>query len=163
MASLCVVIMLVPVYYIDRGEYLQHEEVSHHELGCVEKGANALLPHLGSVAGHGRRSNRGGGARSGGIGRFDLRRLGLGHGDRAMGILADKETVVLLNRTAKTLEGDCKKDDADTRTGKHTLRLDVPRGRQEAGVDSIPVPEHLLVDVSIAQIWLRQSLIIDEN
>ena len=58
-------------------------------------------------------------------------------------MLADEKAVVLLDRAPEELERHDEQDDADAGACEHACRGDVPGGGDEAGVDCVPVPEHL--------------------
>ena len=44
---------------------------------------------------------------------------------------------------AQELQRDDEEDDPDTASGECAVRLDVPGAGEEAGVDGVPIPEHL--------------------
>lgn len=102
----------------------------------MKKGTNGLLVQFRPVA---VRSD--GVARSRGSGSVgaSLRRVStaivtvvalVGNSDMAagIGVLADEEVVVLLDRAAEKLEEHGKQDDSDARAGKHTGGPNVPGG-----------------------------------
>lgn len=81
-------------------------------------------------------------------GRSRAREPGSGCGGDGLGMLADEEAVVFFGGAAQELERDDEEDDADAGASEHALAGDVPGAREEAGVDGVPVPEHLLGCVS---------------
>lgn len=63
-------------------------------------------------------------------------------------MLLDEEAVVLLGQAAEELESHDEEDDTDAGTREHALGLDLPGLGDEAGVNDVPVPEHLVDVVS---------------
>jgi hypothetical protein len=51
-------------------------------------------------------------------------------------------SIVIPCQPPKTLYGDYEKEYADDGTGEFGFGIVVPGGREEAGVDCVPVPEH---------------------
>lgn len=58
-------------------------------------------------------------------------------------VLLDDVAVPFLDGAAEELEGHDEEDDADAGAGEHTLAGDAPGRGDEAGVDGVPVPQHL--------------------
>ena len=52
---------------------------------------------------------------------------------------------IILAYAPEELEGDTKKGDANAGDSEHGLSCDVPRGGKKAGIDGVPVPDHLSV------------------
>lgn len=86
-------------------------------------------------------------SRLGGIGCSSrLGRSGGGGSGRFLelvGVLLDEEAVVLLGQAAEELQSHDEEDDADAGARKHALGLDLPGLGDEAGINDVPVPEHL--------------------
>lgn len=77
------------------------------------------------------------------VGIIDIASMRAGKGDM-LSVLLDEGAVVLLSSTAKNLEHNSEEDNANARASEHALGLDMPGGRQEACVNGIPIPQHLL-------------------
>jgi hypothetical protein len=58
-------------------------------------------------------------------------------------VLRDKIAVVFFAGAAQEFEQDDEQDDADAGAGEHASAGYVPRARDEASVDGVPVPQHL--------------------
>lgn len=56
---------------------------------------------------------------------------------------SDDVTIIFPLRATNKLEADDDEDDADAGTGELGARSVVPAASDEAGIDSVPVPEHL--------------------
>jgi len=120
----------------------QHDKVSHSKLHHVKKSSNSLLPDVGSE-----RRHRGDTADDGGVTFLAIvgtgtSKVGGGLGEFG-GVLTKEVTIPFLDGAAECFEGHDEEDDADARAGEHSLGCYVPRFRDEAGVNCVPVPEHL--------------------
>lgn len=112
----------------------QHENIGNEKGQQVQECPNTLLPNVGSKRrNHGTSrpssyrgavlaANRIGGASDSRAGRS----LELGH------VLADKESVILLDGAAEELENHAEEKDADAGAGKHAGGCDFPLRGEEA-------------------------------
>ena len=124
----------------------EHNEVRHCELHHVEECPDCLFED-GRAETLGGKSTLQGDCRIGRRGSFwrtSLAIIDAGRGGWSGNVLADEVAVVLLNRAAHKLERHDQQDDADARSREHARRPDVPRRREEARVDCVPIPEHLV-------------------
>lgn len=149
----------------------QHDKVRDSKLNHVYQRTDCLLEHAwaeGRHGGAGRASQLaivdGFEALLGGIGWGSGLGCCGGGGGRLLelvGVLLHDEAVVLLGQAAEELEGHDEEDDADAGAGEHALGLDLPGLGDEAGVDDVPVPEHLVmesVQVAFAFLIERKGL-----
>ena len=119
----------------------QHDKVSHSKLHHVKKSSNSLLPDIGSE-----RRHRAGTADNGSVTLLAIvgagSRVGRGLGELG-GVLTKEVTIPLFDGAAECFEGHDEEDYADAGTGKHALGCYAPSFSDEAGVDRVPIPEHL--------------------
>lgn len=106
----------------------------------MQQRADRLLQNTRAKA---RRSNK-----RRGVCRRGLRTVGTTSGRRDGGregldMLADDIAIVFLAGAAQSLEDDYEQNHADAGAREGALGLDAPRAGDEAGVDSVPIPQHL--------------------
>lgn len=149
----------------------QHDKARDSKLNHVYQRTDGLLEHAWAEGRHGDAGRAsqlaavdGLEARLGGIGWGSG--LGCGGGGRGRflelgGVLLDDEAVVLLGQAAEELEGHDEEDDADAGAGEHALGLDLPGLGDEAGVDDVPVPEHLVMGSAHVAFALAIAILIE--
>jgi hypothetical protein len=132
----------------------QHDKVRNGKLNHVYQRTDCLLEHAWAEGRHGGADRASqlaavdGLEALGGIGWGS--RLGCGGGGsrrflELVGVLLDDEAVILLGQAAEEFQGHDEEDDTNARAGKHALGLDLPGLGDEAGVNDVPVPEHLFM------------------
>jgi len=61
----------------------------------------------------------------------------------SLSVPTDEILIVLLDAASEQLEEHHQEDDANAGTGHHACAADAPGGGDEAGIDCVPIPEHL--------------------